>query len=117
MKVIIAGGRTFDNYELIEQTMAELDFDVDYVISGGAYGADSLGERWAENHNIPVQRYPAQWNKYGRRAGVIRNRHMALVGDYLVAFWDGESKGTKIMIDMMKERGKHGKVVMCENNL
>lgn len=117
MRVIIAGGRDFNNYDLIEQTMAELNLEIDYIMSGAADGADALGERWAENHQIPVKRYPAQWNKFGKQAGAIRNRTMAICGDYLVAFWDGKSKGTKIMIDMMKQRGKHGKVVIYENNL
>lgn len=117
MKVIIAGGRDFNNYDLIEKTMAELDFEVTLVVSGAADGAGALGERWAENHQIPVRRFPAKWHILGKRAGAARNRQMAIYGDYLVAFWDGKSIGTKIMIDMMKQRKKHGEVIFYENNL
>ena len=117
LRVIIAGGRDFDDYKLLEKTMTELDFNIKCIISGTADGADTLGELWAEEHQIPIKRFPPKWNVYRRRAGPVRNEQMAVYGDYLIAFWDGKSKGTKNMINTMKRKGKHGRVIFYENNL
>ena len=115
MKVIIAGGRDFNNYQLLEGTMKSLNLDIDTIVCGCAKGADSLGRDWARNHQIPVVEFPAEWEFYGRAAGPIRNRKMGDYADYLVAFWDGQSHGTKDMIEYMKSLGKHGKVVLYSN--
>ena len=115
MKVIIAGGRDFDNYEYLSQTMNSLDILISEVISGCARGADSLGELWAKNNNIPVTHFPADWHGSGKAAGMERNQEMAEYGDYLVAFWDGKSRGTLDMINRMQQCGKHGKVVRYES--
>jgi hypothetical protein len=74
------------------------------VISGAAAGPDAAGISWATKHNIPVFLFPANWDKHGRAAGPIRNKEMAkfaalIPGGRLIAFWDGESRGTKNMID------------------
>ena len=114
MKVIIAGSRTFKNYDLIEQTMSELGLDVDEVVCGGARGADRLGEQWAKNHNIPVTYFPAKWNIFGKWAGFKRNEEMADYADYLVAFWDKKSRGTQHMINTMQQICKHGTVIVYE---
>lgn len=111
MKVIIAGSREFNNYQLLAETMANLNIEIDTIVCGCAKGADSLGRDWAHNHNIPVVEFPAEWNIYGKAAGFIRNQKMGDYADYLVAFWDKKSKGTKDMIDYMQQLGKHGKVV------
>lgn len=115
MKVIIAGGRDFDNYDYLCQVMNELDFTISEVVCGGAKGADSLGKRWAEEHNLVVKMFPANWEEYGKAAGMIRNSEMGEYADFLVAFWDGKSRGTKQMIDYMKRKGKKGKVVKYNN--
>lgn len=72
------------------------------VISGTASGVDTLGERWAKENDIPVFRCPADWNKHGKRAGYLRNVEMAQGADALVAVWDGESRGTRHMIDIAR---------------
>jgi hypothetical protein len=104
MKVIIAGGRTFKDYNLLslkcdkilsQQTEIE-------IISGTAYGADKLGEKYANDKGYKLSQFPADWNKFGKKAGYIRNEEMANYGDALIAFWDGESKGTKNMIDIAR---------------
>ena len=115
MKVIIAGSRDFNNYQLLSETMANLDIEIDTVVCGCARGADSLGRDWAHNHNIPVVEFPADWDSYGRAAGHIRNQKMGDYADYLVAFWDKKSTGTKGMIEYMQSLGKHGKVVFFNN--
>jgi hypothetical protein len=68
------------------------------VLSGTARGADTLGEQWAKRNNIPVERYPADWDTHGKRAGFLRNWRMARKGDALIALWDGLSRGTEQMI-------------------
>lgn len=112
MKVIIAGSRTFNDYKLVCETMESLDIVIDEIVSGGATGADELGEIWAFGHHIPIKRFSAEWDKYGKAAGPIRNTKMGEYADFLVAFWDGKSRGTKNMIDYMKLHNKHGKVVI-----
>ena len=75
-------------------------------MSGGAKGADALGERYAEIHNIPTKIYYADWKKFGRRAGPIRNVDIINRCDVCVAFWDGQSHGTKHDIDLCREQHK-----------
>lgn len=111
IKVIIAGTRDFNDYAFLKK-------NVDYflqginpnneeieIVSGNARGADKLGERYAKEHNLPVKLFPANWDKYGKRAGYLRNQEMANYADVLIAFWDEKSKGTKHMIDIAKKQG------------
>lgn len=102
-RVIIAGGRKFDDYPLLEKTMDNLLSNVKVnivVVCGMAHGADSLGEKYAKSKGYQIDYYPANWNLYGKRAGYIRNEQMAKNADALVAFWDGHSKGTNHMINL-----------------
>lgn len=105
--VIVAGSRTFDNYRLLSKTLDELFCarPPDAILCGEAKGADSLGKRYAKSRHIHVLSFPANWYRYGRRAGYIRNAAMLEHADCLVAFWDGESKGTKHMIDIARKAG------------
>lgn len=109
IKVIIAGTRDFDNYELLKQKMDKIlagrvrNNEEIIIISGTARGADKLGERYAREKGYKIERYPANWDKYGKRAGYIRNEQMAKVADACVCFWDEQSKGTKHMIDLAKQ--------------
>ncbi len=106
MKVIVAGSRTFNDYDLVERTMDDLFGSNEIeIISGGANGADKLGERYAKENGLKLYIFPADWNKYGKQAGAIRNKEMAEIGTHLVAFWDGKSKGTKMMIDIAGKKG------------
>lgn len=102
MKVIIAGSRSFNDYSLLYNVCYfELSiYNNIEIVSGGARGADSLGEKFAHDNNYKLKVFPAKWDKYGKRAGYLRNREMAQYADVLIAFWDGESKGTKHMIDL-----------------
>jgi hypothetical protein len=114
MRIIVAGGRDFAYYSLLED---ELNFFRDTIssratiISGGANGADRLGERYARQSNFNLKVFPADWNKYGKSAGYRRNAEMADYSEALIAFWDGESKGTKHMIDLALSKGLLVKVV------
>jgi hypothetical protein len=112
MKVIIAGSRDFNDYEYLKARLDTLLQKVKgiEVISGTAAGADTLGERWAWEKGYKVYRYIPDWPRYGKRAGFLRNEAMARDGDALVAFWDGKSKGTKMMIDIATKKGLKVKV-------
>lgn len=102
MRTIIAGTRTFNDFKLVQRTM--LTIECTTVLSGEAKGADKLGEKWAKINDIPVERYPALWERHGKSAGFIRNCDMAREADQLVAFWDGKSRGTAHMIKEAKRR-------------
>ncbi len=105
-KVIIAGGREFDDYPLLEKTMDNLLSNVKVnivVVCGMARGADSLGEKYAKSKGYQIDYFSADWKLYGKRAGYIRNEQMAKNADALVAFWDGQSRGTKHMIDLARK--------------
>lgn len=109
-KVIIAGSRDFSDYELLKRIcmriLAELaGADEVTIISGHARGADRLGERFAREHHLPCDSCPADWKRYGKAAGPIRNAEMAKMADVLIAFWDGESAGTRSMIDLARSYG------------
>lgn len=116
-KIIIAGGRDFKMYDLLCQALESLLCEMNLqkhevtIVSGGARGADALGERYAREHGIELVIFPADWDTYGNAAGPIRNAEMADYADYLLAFWDGKSRGTANMIQAMKNRKKHGKVI------
>lgn len=122
MKVIVAGGRDFKDYELLKCTLD--NFQQEYgniteVISGTALGSDKLGEQYANENNIPIKRFVPDWKGLGKKAGFVRNRQM---GNYakehngmLVAFWDKQSKGTKGMIDYANKIGLKSVVVVYAN--
>jgi len=120
MKLIIAGSRDITNYLALENAMKTSGFDkeVTEIVSGGATGADTLGERWAKEHKIRVKRFPANWDRDGKAAGPIRNKAMAVyVGESgcLLALWDGTSFGTKHMLGIAKGMGMRYKVYKPKN--
>jgi hypothetical protein len=105
MKVIIAGGREINDYELLLKAVLNAGFDITAVVSGGARGVDAMGERFATEAGLELFKFPADWEKHGRAAGPIRNRVMAEFGDALIAIWDGQSTGTANMIKQATEKG------------
>ena len=122
IKLIIAGGRDFSDYNLLQletqRFLVEQNFNPKEVtiISGKAYGADTLGEDFANKYHFPIIEMPAKWDdienpirliktrrdgtKYNALAGPIRNEEMAKIATHLIAFWDGKSSGTKSMIGL-----------------
>ena len=105
MRTIIAGGRDFTNTGMAFICLESLVKAGDIIISGHASGADMMGELYAQKNKLQCELYPAEWEKYGRAAGPIRNEQMAKVADRLIAFWDGKSRGTKSMINLAKKYG------------
>ena len=105
MRVIIAGSRNCIDPAHVFWAVDESGWTPTVVISGTARGADQCGEQWAECCGIPVEKFPADWNTYGKRAGYLRNEQMAENADALIALWDGVSAGTKHMIDIAHRKG------------
>lgn len=110
-RLIIAGTRYFNDYELLKNTADKLLANkikkgcMITIVSGGCKGADLLGEQYAIERGYNIARYPAQWSVYGKSAGIRRNEEMAKNADGLIAFWDGQSKGTRNMIEEAKKKG------------
>jgi hypothetical protein len=100
MRTIIAGSRDGCTKQHLLEALDACGFTPTVIISGTARGADKLGEDWGKAKGIPIERYPADWNQFGKSAGYRRNQHMASVADALIALWDGDSKGTKHMIEI-----------------
>lgn len=108
MKLAIIGSRTFSNYEFLAQKLDhfKLTNKIDLIISGGARGADFLSEKWAKENNIETLIFYPNWKKYGKSAGFIRNVDICNAADYVIAFWDGKSKGTQHSINICKKLKK-----------
>ena len=121
-RVIIAGSRTIKDYDLLKLAIEEAGFDITTVLSGHAYsGVDKIGEKWAEEHGIQLELYPADWknlktkgaiiryNKQGAAynavAGHQRNELMATKADALILLHDGVSSGS---LDMLNRAEQHG---------
>lgn len=110
-KLIVAGGRDFNDAFALETKLYDLangelaDKNVS-IVSGMARGADALGYAFAKKSGIQCYEFSADWDKYGKRAGFMRNEDMGKFSDGLLAFWDGQSKGTKHMIDYIRKLNK-----------
>lgn len=117
MRVIIAGGRDYDDWSdgegYIEEFRNQISSKMS-VVCGMAKGADTLGLRYAKENELVVYKFPANWDKYGKSAGYVRNKEMAEHADALLAFWDGKSKGTKNMIDIALREALLVRVVRYE---
>lgn len=122
MKLIIAGSRKLDLDDAKKKlnkflfTFTE-KYSIIEVVSGTATGADTIGEQWALSNNVKVNRMPAEWNKYGRAAGPIRNEEMGDYADAAVVLWDGESRGSKHMIKYMYKLEKPCHIILVEKNV
>ena len=115
MKLIIAGCRDYNDYaffkSIIDQYLKDLDLSKIEIVHGNASGVDSMADYYANERNIKVTKFPAEWESLGRKAGPIRNRKMAEYGDYLIAFWDNKSRGTKNMIEEIRKLDKPHSVI------
>lgn len=107
-KIVIAGSRKFNDYDFLKKKVNKFlenkkDSHKIIIISGHAKGTDELGERYAKEKGYNTKIYPAEWKKYGRAAGPIRNKIMINKANALIAFWDGKSRGTSSSINLAKE--------------
>jgi len=114
MKLLIAGSRTFANYQILSQNVDNVlskTLEEVAIISGTARGADTLGERYAEERGFEVVRMPADWDAHGKAAGPIRNKAMSNLATHAIIFWDGQSRGTANMIYLCKQAGIPTRVI------
>ncbi len=110
-RIVVAGCRYYKDYIEAEKY---IDLCIDNLkkkytlvfVSGGCSGADFLGEKYDLNNNYFLEIYKAEWSKYGKMAGPLRNKRMAEIGDYFICFWDGKSKGTKNLIENVRIKNK-----------
>ena len=121
--IIVAGSRLIVNEGLIKRAMLDglKEFDIDLedpidfnnivIITGGAEGVDSIANKVAKEWGLKTKVMNADWDRYGKRAGYLRNKRMERHADYLIAVWDCTSRGTKMMIYIMKSAGKEFFVV------
>ena len=108
-KIIIAGSRSFNNYQYLYDRIKwvlnqeNIDLHNVEIVCGMAQGADKLGEDYAIDNFLQVKYFPAQWDLYGKQAGYIRNKAMAEYTDLCICFYDGKSKGTRLMMNLAME--------------
>lgn len=118
MKIIVAGSRAISNYDLVSETIKRFLQDHGLtvsdieIVSGGANGVDRLAERWAIENSAKLSVFKAEWDRFGKSAGMIRNKKMREYANGLIAIWDGYSKGTK---NMIMEARSHGLTVLVKN--
>jgi len=102
LNVAVVGCRTIADIDLISQSINEAPFNVGRILSGGAKGADTLGEKYALEHNLPIIYFYPYWEELGKRAGMQRNSEMIKFADGVIAVWDGISVGTRNAIETTK---------------
>lgn len=117
-RVVIAGCRHFENYRFLrdvcDKCLSRLvrEGNEIRILSGCCRGADQLGERYAAERGYTVERHPADWQFYGSSAGPRRNREMAEAADHIIVFWDGESAGSRSMIECAERLKKPLRVII-----
>lgn len=109
-KIAIIGSRSFNEYNKVKEVLNIAikklkDKDI-MIVSGGAKGADTLGEQYADDNNYKKNIIKPNWIKYGKIAGMIRNTEIIENSDLVIAFWDGKSPGTKDSISKAKNFNK-----------
>ncbi len=104
VKLAVIGSRSFRDYPFLKNILKW--YDISMVVSGGAEGADTLARKYAVEQDIKLKEFKPDWNKYGKSAGFRRNDQIVQEADEIVAFWDGNSRGTKHSINLAEEQGK-----------
>ncbi len=110
-RVLVCGSRTIDDDKLVFKILdAETEYNITELVSGGAIGVDRSAERWAFARGIKTSRWNPDWSKFGKSAGIIRNKDMVIYADAVIAIWSGVSRGTKSTIDFARKLKKPVKV-------
>ena len=110
------GSRSFDDYALLRTEFEKIQAAHGFtdIVSGGASGADNLAEQIAREHGLGVVVITPDWSRYGRGAGMVRNKEIIARADFVLAFWDGKSKGTAGALKIAEKLGKPRQVVHTE---
>ncbi len=107
MKLAVIGSRDFSDYEKAKKVfVCYFKARTTEIVSGGARGADLMGKQLAEEFNIKYTEFKPDWDTYGKTAGFIRNKDIINNSTFVLAFWDGASRGTKDSLDYAKEKKK-----------
>ena len=110
MKIGIVGGRGFNDYESLKKELSkfieENSISLNYIVSGGAKGADTLAEKFATEMDVEMIVFKPDFEKFGRGAALARNTQIIQKSDVVFAFWDGKSKGTEHSIMLAKRNIK-----------
>jgi hypothetical protein len=106
LRTIIAGSREVTELDVLTDIIRDrVHWDISVVLSGGCRGVDELGEKWATENDIPVEKFPADWEQFGDSAGPIRNSEMADSADALVAIKNNSpNDGTSDMIQKAESK-------------
>ncbi len=105
MRLAIVGSRNFTDPERLSRTVDKVQGDITLIVSGGARGADTLAEYYAKKKSIPYLIFPADWDKHGKKAGILRNQDIVDNADAMIAFLAPESKGTRDSIKRAQKKG------------
>lgn len=133
MKIAIVGSRQFNDFELMKSKMEAYQSKATQIISGGANGADELAAQWCQHflhknpiifrpnwtnisHKNALIKYNKKGERYDARAGIRRNQLIVEQADFVVAFWDGQSKGTRHVIYYARQTGTPIEVIMYREN-
>jgi hypothetical protein len=111
MRLAVIGSRTIIDEESVFEVLDSYKYKISVLITGGATGIDQIAEKWALKNAIRTIIYLPDWDKYGKSAGIIRNKLIADDCDQCLAFWDGVSKGTKNTIDLCVKLKKKTNIV------
>jgi hypothetical protein len=108
MKLVIAGSRDIPiSIDFVLQAIYHFNIEPIEIVCGACpTGPDATGAQIAKMNGLPLKEFPAEWEKYGNRAGPLRNNKMAAYGNALLLIWDGVSKGSQSMKNAMVERKK-----------
>lgn len=121
-KLLVCGSRSISDKEWVKENietywywnLACYNFPV--MIEGEARGVDTFAKEYAQENEWEIESYPADWEKYGKSAGYIRNEIMVKAADEVLIFWDGKSKGTKNDIDLCEKYNKPYKLLIYKEN-
>lgn len=112
IRLAIVGSRTFTDYARFRTEVARYCWDAfaekdepREIVSGGASGTDAMAERYAAERGWPLAVFPADWKTWGKAAGILRNRDIVRHADRVIAFWDGQSRGTAHTIETARREG------------
>ncbi|AVR55690.1 hypothetical protein [Campylobacter phage CP39] len=115
MKLLVAGSRDFNDYNLLKNKIFELNIQPSTIVCGMTRGADMLGYQYGIDNSLKIEKYKPNWNLYGKSAGPIRNKLMAdslnRETDMAIIFWDGISKGSKNMISILDDKKINYKII------